>query len=193
MERKQLESVGEEYPHLRGLFLGPLGLILIASGLGNMEWALFREPLIVPGLYLVAALACLLIARFYQQHYGRVQVSRRAQVRGAVALAVCVPLIIAGSTMDYRLDLPIWGFLGSWAILMLASYGFSIGLKLHHKIVWGFALAASLVPIWGGLTPDLRSNLGLVVAGAGVIITGIFDHLLLVRTFDSVSNLRAQA
>jgi hypothetical protein len=104
-----------------------------------------------------------------------------------------VPLIVAGSTLDYRLNLPIWGFLGSWAILMLASYGFSIGLKLHHTIIWGFALAASLVPVWGGLTPDLRSNLGLVAAGAGVIITGILDHLLLVRTFDAVSNLHAQA
>jgi hypothetical protein len=193
MERKQLEAVGAEYPHLRGLFLGPLGVVVIASGLGNLEWGPFSNLWVAPALFLAAALACLVIARFYQRNYGSVRVSRSAQTRGALALAVCVPLSIAGSTMDHRLDLPIWGFLGSWAVLMLASYGFSVGLKTHHKVIWGVALIAGLLPLWDGLSPDLKSNLGLVVAGIGVIATGIFDHLLLMRTFDSVAEHGAQA
>lgn len=187
MERKQLEAVGAEYPHLRGLFLGPLGVVVIASGLGNLEWGPFSNLLVAPALFLAAALACLVIARFYQRNYGSVRVSRSAQLRGAVALAVFVPLLIGGSIMDHRLDLPSWGFLGSWAVLMLASYGFSVGLKMHHKVIWGVALVAGLLPLWGDLSPDLKSNLGLVVAGIGVIATGIFDHLLLIRTFDSVA------
>lgn len=193
MERSRLEAVGAEYPHLRGLFLGPLGIVLIASGLGNMEWGPFRHPLVVPVIYLAAALACLPIAYFYQHSYGNVRMSRNAQIRGAVALVVCVPVLIASSIVDYRLELPIWGFLGSWAVLMLASYAFSAGLKIHHKVIWGAALIASLVPLWGGLSPDLKSNLGLVAAGIGVMITGIFDHLLLVRTFDSVARSGVEA
>jgi hypothetical protein len=193
MERKELEAVGAEYPHLRGLFLGPLGVVVIASGLGNMEWGPFRNPLVVPVLYLAAALACLLVARFYQNSYGNVRVSRSAQIKGGVALALCVPLVAGGSVIDYRLDLPVWGFLGTWAVLMLASYAFSVGLKLHHKVIWGAALIASLLPVWGGLSPDLKSNLGLVTAGVGVILTGIFDHLLLMRTFDSAAKFGVEA
>jgi hypothetical protein len=193
MERKELEAVGAEYPHLRGLFLGPLGVVVIASGLGNMEWGPFRNPLVVPVLYLAAALACLLVARFYQNIYGNVRVSRSAQIKGGVALALCVPLVAGGSVIDYRLDLPVWGFLGTWAVLMLASYAFSVGLKLHHKVIWGAALIASLLPVWGGLSPDLKSNLGLVTAGVGVILTGIFDHLLLMRTFDSAAKFGVEA
>ncbi|HEU4867490.1 MAG TPA: hypothetical protein VFV09_07160 [Actinomycetota bacterium] len=193
MERKDLEAVGAEYPHLRGLFLGPLGVVVIASGLGNLEWGPFSNLLVAPALFLAAALACLVIARFYQRNYGSVRVSRNAQIKGGVALAVCVPLLIGGSTMDHRLDLPVWGFLGSWAVLMLASYGFSVGLKLHHKVIWGAALVAGLLPIWGDLSPDLKSNLGLVVAGVGVILTGIFDHLLLMRTFDSAARYGVEA
>ena len=193
MERKQLESVAAQYPHLRGLFLAPLGLIVIASGLGNMRWGPFRELWTVPVVYVVSALACLPIAYFYRQNYGRVQISRKAQVRGAVALAVCAPLIVAGSTLDHRLDLPVWGFLGAWAVLMLTSYAASSGLKVHHQVIWGVALVASLLPVWGGLTPDLKSNLGLVVSGMGVIVTGALDHLTLVRSFGSPSGVNAEA
>ncbi|MEX0790416.1 MAG: hypothetical protein WD178_06525, partial [Actinomycetota bacterium] len=130
------------------------------------------------------------VARYYRQNFGRVVVSKRAQVRGAVALAICVPLLIAGSTMDRRLDLPIWGFLGSWALLMLATYAFSAGLKLHHRVIWGAALVAALLPIWGGVSPDLKSNLGLVVAGVGVILTGVLDHMALVRSFAAARTQR---
>ena len=193
MERKQLEAVGAEYPSLRGLFLAPLGIIVIASGLGNMEWGPFSNPLVVPVLYLAAVLACLGIALFYQRSYGHVRVSRSAQIKGAFALAICVPLVAGGSTIDHRLDLPIWAFLGSWAVLMLTSYAFSVGLKPYHKVIWGAALIASLLPVWGGLSPDLKSNLGLVTAGIGVVVTGTFDHLLLMRTFDSAAQLGVEA
>lgn len=191
--KQQLESVGADYPHLRGLFLGPLGLIAIASGLGNLQWGPFREAWVAPALFLTAALACLPIARFYQRNYGSVQIARSAQVRGGVALAICVPVLIAGSMMDHRLDLPIWGFLAGWAVLMLGSYAFSVGLRLHHKLIWGAALLAGLLPVWGGMSPDLRSNLGLVAAGAGVIVTGIFDHMLLVRSFESAAGQSVEA
>lgn len=193
MDRTQLESVGAEYPHLRGLLLAPLGMMLVASGMGNMEWGPFREIWTVPALYLAAALAFLSIARYYKQNYGRVQVSKRAQVKGAVALVLCVPLIVAGSTVDHRLDLPIWGFLSAFALLMLVSYAASVGLKAHHKLVWGAVLIAGVLPVWGSLGPDLRSNLGLVVAGVGVIVTGILDHLLLVRTLGPVASRSVEA
>jgi hypothetical protein len=193
MDRTQLESVAAEYPHLRGLFLLPLGIIVIASGLGNMEWGPFRELWTVPALYLLAALACLPIGRFYRQNYGRVQISKRAQVRGAMGVVVGVLLIIGGSLMDYRLGLPIWGFLGAFAVLMLTSYVVSVGIKAHHKLIWGAVLVAAVLPVWGGMAPDAKSNLGLVVVGLGVIVTGVLDHLLLVRSFGTVANRSIEA
>lgn len=189
MERRQLATAAAEYPHLRGLFAIPMGLVMIASGLGNLEWGPFRELWAFPVFVLIAGLTCLPIIRFYKQNYGQVTLAKKAQIRAAISVALCVPLIFAGSTLDYKTDLPIWGFLAAWALLMLISYGFSVGLKPHHMAVGGTLLVASLIPVWGGLEPGLRSNYGLIVAGIAVMVAGIFDHLLLVRTFGSLENL----
>jgi hypothetical protein len=63
---------------------------------------------------------------------------------------------------------------------MLISYGIGVGLKTHHKIIWGGLLLAGAVPAWTGADP---SNIGLVVAGVGVAVSGVFDHRLFVKIF----------
>jgi hypothetical protein len=39
--------------------------------------------------------------------------------------------------------------------------------------------------VWGGVGLSATGNIGLVIAGVAAIVTGIFDHRLLVRTFGS--------
>lgn len=186
MERKNLESVAAEYPHLRGLFSIPVGLVLIASGLGNLQWGPFSSTwafFALIGLAAVAALGCL---RYYNESFGRVTLSKRAQIRGLAAAVVCVPLIVGAALVDNNLDLPIWGFLAAWSVLMLVSYAMSVGLKPHHIVLWGGVLVASLLPLWGGMSGDMLANAGLLTAGVLGMVSGLFDHLLLVKSFGSL-------
>lgn len=41
-------------------------------------------------------------------------------------------------------------------------------------------------PVWDGADP---SNVGLVIVGVAVMVTGVFDHRLLARTFGSAKGL----
>jgi hypothetical protein len=72
---------------------------------------------------------------------------------------------------------------------MLISYGIGIGLKAHHVIIWGIVLVAGALPVWNGADP---SNIGLVIAGIAVIVTGVFDHRLFVHTFGSAKILEPE-
>jgi hypothetical protein len=63
---------------------------------------------------------------------------------------------------------------------MLLSYAVGVGLKAHHRIIWGGLLLAGALPVWNGSDP---SNIGLVMSGVAVMVSGVFDHRLFIRTF----------
>ena len=67
-----------------------------------------------------------------------------------------------------------------FAIVMLLSYAVGVGLKTHHVIIWGALLVAGALPVWTGDDP---SNTGLWLSGMAVMVCGVFDHRLFVRTF----------
>jgi hypothetical protein len=194
MERKQLESAAASNSHLRGLFAIPLGLLMFLGALGNWEWGPFRHDWVFVGGVLVLGAACLLLSRYYNDHYGRATLSTRQQVRAAAAGIIGAPLVFGGSLLarsraDWSLDLPVNPTAATFALLMLACYATIVGLKTHHMIIWGALLVAGALPVWNGADP---SNIGLVLAGVAVIVSGVFDHLLLVRTFGSPKRLNLQ-
>lgn len=188
MDREQLESAGAKYQGLRGLFAIPFGLLMIAAGLGNLEVGPFDSTWTFPAIVLLAGLLSLPMMRHYNQSYGRVTLPPKVQVRGVLIAVACIPLIVGAGMMDNNLGLPIWAFLGAWALLMLISYGFSVGLKMHHVVIWGAVLIASLLPVWSGVEGDMRANAGLMVSGVAVMISGIFDPLLLVKAFGTLGS-----
>jgi hypothetical protein len=61
-------------------------------------------------------------------------------------------------------------------------YSVTVGLKTHHVIIFGALLIAGILPVWDGADP---SNVGFLMAGVAMIVAGILDHRLLVRTFGS--------
>jgi hypothetical protein len=136
---------------------------------------------------LVIGVAPLLIARFYNENYGRLSPSTRQQLRGALAVTIGVAVMIGGSLLlrsraDWSLDLPVNAIAVALAVVMLVSYAIGVGLKAHHVIIWGTVLVAGALPVWNGADP---SNIGLALAGAAVIVSGVFDHRLFVQTFGS--------
>jgi hypothetical protein len=187
MERRKLESAAANNSHLRGLFAIPVGLLLIISALGNWKWGPLAHDWVFFGCVLVIGAACLALSRYYNEHYGRATLSTRQQVRAAVTVVIGAPLVFGGSLLarsraDWSLDLQVNPTAATFALLMLVWYATIVGLKAHHVIIWGALLVAGALPVWNGADP---SNIGLVLAAVAVMLSGLFDHRLLVHTFGS--------
>ena len=186
MERTTLEAAAAENSHLRGLFAVPLGALAVLSALGNWEAGPLRHDWVFLAAALLVLATCLPIARFYNEHYGRVTPSRRQQVRAAIAVVLCLPIVIGGSLLlssraSWSLDLPVNPTAISFALVMLVTYAMSVGLRAHHKVVFGALLVVGFVPVWERAGES--GNAGLALAAVAVAVAGILDHRLLVRTF----------
>lgn len=185
MEQRELQTAVARYSYLRGWFFIPGGALAVLAALGNWEVGPLRHPwafALVAGL--IVAL-CLPIARFYNNNYGRVSASPRQQARAGAATLAGVAVMIGGSLLmrsnaSWSLDLPVNATAVSFAFVMLIAYGVGVGLKTYHLIICGTLLVAGALPVWNGADP---SNIGLVMAGVAMALSGVFDHRLFVRTF----------
>ena len=198
MERKELESAARTYSHLRGLLSLPLGALLFLAALSNWEWGPFGATWVfLVGLAAVAAIT-LAISRRYDERFGRITSTSREQTRAA-ALTVAVAGIVLGASLVLRseaswsLDVPVNALAAGLAAGMLTYYAATVGLQRHHVAIWGGALVAGLLPVWGGLSLADTGNVGLVMGGVAAIACGIFDHLLLVRRFGAARPLSVKA
>ncbi len=183
MEREELESAAANYFYLRGLFSVPAGVLMILSGLGNLKWGPFGHAWIFAGAVVVAAVGYLLIARYYAERYGRVTLTMRAGFKAGAAAAIGAVVVVGAVQADWSADVPLSATACAFGLIMLASYAVTVGVRLHHAIIWGGALAAGLVPVWGEAGPDVKINVGLMLVGVATIATGIFDHGALRRGF----------
>jgi hypothetical protein len=195
MQRNELESAVAENSHLRGLFAVPLAGLMILSALGNWEVGPLRHAWVFVACAVLLAATCLPLARYYNEHYGRVTPSKRQQMRAGLAVAICVPVMIGGSLLlssraSWSLDLPVNPTAISFALVMIVTYALSVGLKAHHRLVFGALLVAGLIPVWAH--EGMSGNAGLALAGVAVAIAGVLDHRLLVRTFGPSHGLDAR-
>ena len=178
MERRDLESAAAKHTFLRGLHGIPLGVLFIIAALGNWEVGPFAEPWFFILAVLVVFAASLPIVRHYDEHYGRLSPSTQQQLKGAAALVAAVAVMAGGAWVLH--DLPVNAIAVSFSLVMLLSYAMGPGLLPHHLVIWGGLLVAGGLPVWTGDDP---SNAGLVMAGIGVIASGVLDHRAFVRTF----------
>lgn len=182
MERRELESAAVRVTYLRGLLAIPLGLLFIVTGLGNLGWGPFAHDWVFIGSVVVIAGTALGITRYYQDHFGRVTLTKRQQVRYTVASFILFGGgMIGGSVLDSTFDLAISLFAVAFASAMLVWFAICVGLKAYHLIIWGSLLVAGLLPVWGDLSD--RVSVAWIPIGAATILAGIFDHRALVRGF----------
>lgn len=201
MERATLNSTAANYPSLQGLYAVPAGLLLLLSALAFLLQT--PEPWIhgiSGGGVLLCFVACVRIARYYSDNYGRVTPTTSRQVRSAVAGAICIVILVGANiqggalrVLPWSPDQPVSVFAASCALSVLVFCAMTVGLRAHHVVIWGSLLAASLLPIWGGL--GLEDRWGAVVTipvGVATIASGLLDHRLLVRSFGSATSLRLE-
>ena len=185
MQRRELETAAANYSYLRGMLCIPLGGLFILAALGNWEVGPFRHTWVFLLVALAIGVVALAISRFYNDNYGRLTPSTSQQIRAGIGLVLAVALMLGGASLlrshaSWSLDLPVNAIAVCFALVMLVSYAIGVGLKAHHVIIWGALLAAGALPVWNGADP---SNIGLVLAGVAVMVSGVFDHRLFVRTF----------
>jgi hypothetical protein len=184
MERKHLNSAAASYLYLRGFLSIPAGVILILAGLANLEWGPLRHIWIFWVSALMMGAAQLRIVRYYNENYGRVTPSTGTRVRSAAA--ALVSSLVAGwggVQLDSSFDLPVSATATALALVLLAHYAVGVGLRAHQMIICGSLLVAGLLPAWGGVGPDVRINVGAMLAGTAAMALGVFDHGALKRTF----------
>ena len=167
MEREHLQSAAVSYTYFKGLYAIPGGLLAIVAALRNWAWGPLRHEWVFLCILVLLGVAYLLMARYYDEHYGRATLSTRDQVRGGrgrrrgraarvrrvAAAAQPGRLVARPAGQPHRRQL---------AALMLASYAPPAVLRRHHVIVFGALLVAGLLPVWNGADP---SNIGLSPRG----------------------------
>jgi hypothetical protein len=178
MQRRDLESAAAKHTFLRGLYGIPLGLLFTIAALGNWEVGSFAEPWFFILAVLAVFAASLPIVRYYDEHYGRLSPSTHQQLKGLAALAAAVAVMGLGAWA--LRDAPVNAIAVSFSLVMLISYAMGPGLLPHHYAIWGGLLVIGALPVWTGGDP---SNVGLLLAGVGVAISGVLDHRTFVRTF----------
>jgi hypothetical protein len=191
VERTRLEAAAANYTYLRGLFFVPLGVLPIVSALGNTGWGPLRSTWVFLAVLALVGVACLPINSFYNKHYGTLRASSRQQARAAAAVVVAIAVVLGGSTLlrsraSWSLNLPVNATAVTLSLVILLSYAAGRVLKPHHVIIWGTVLVAGALPLWDGADP---SNIGLAIVGVAMMVNGVFDHLLFVRTFGAPAGL----
>lgn len=93
------------------------------------------------------------------------------------------------SRMSWSLDLPVNATAVTMSLVLLLSYAAGRALKTHHLIIWGTVLVVGATPLWDGEDP---SNIGLTMVGVALMVNGVFDHLLFVRTFGAPKSLQVK-
>lgn len=194
MERTKLETAAANYTYLRGLFFIPLGVLPIVSALGNTGWGPLRNTWVFLAVLALIGIACLPINNFYNKHYGTLRASAGQQARAAAAVVLAIVVVVGGSTLlrsraSWSLDLTVNATAVTLSLVILLSYAAGRVLKAHHLIIWGTVLVVGAIPLWDGADP---SNIGLAIVGVALMVNGVFDHLLFVRTFGPPAGLEGK-
>ena len=198
---ERVRYVTANYEQLQGLFRVLAGVLLLAA------WAVVVSPLgevlaspraadfITAGsflLILAGGAAFLLIRNWYRRRYGRVRTVSRFSVRHYLTriAVIFVTLVIVATISSYV------GILqdesGAYLFFLAIGAGEVVSSWLEKQFRWHYMVFGTLMILVGvlltfGVLPD-TTTLSLL-AGFMVlylVVGGLLDHLLLVRTLKSV-------
>ncbi|HEV2636771.1 MAG TPA: hypothetical protein VGX23_16585 [Actinocrinis sp.] len=186
MERRALASAAANYPYLQGLWAVPMGFMMVATGISNLQGRLSGPVIIgvLVGCFALCVVTTLLIARYYSANYGRVTPTTGRHLRHGVAVATWAAVLFVGANryLLWSPDSTVCAFAAAFAAATLAYYAILVGLRAHHLVVWGVVVLAALLPVWGPLGAD-RDAVAMFPLAAALVASGLLDQRALARTF----------
>jgi hypothetical protein len=123
---------------------------------------------------------------YYRRSFGTATPHRGRQLRYVAASVGAFAVFVAADQLGRAIlgrppREPVSTTVVAWALGMLVFYVAVGGLRRHHVLIWGAVLVAGLLPVWGlGADRDAIAFFPLAVA---TFVSGLVDHVLLVRTF----------
>ena len=179
----QVRYVTSHYPELQGIRWIVLGVMCLLSAAEDVGW--------IPTWLFVAAILPLTIAvlvmvvRYYQRTYGRVTLP--AGLRNvATTNMIGVLVLMAGFQIDKMFEPALFLTPIGFAIWVFLRYMIDRRYRTHYLVI---ALVVVILDVIRTLVaPDpasLWAQNGFVIwvlIGAGLIVSGMLDHLLLSRT-----------
>jgi hypothetical protein len=196
MDRRQLESAGASYPstHLQGLYGISFCLVMSLIGASNLNdppWS----PWALGGGVLLCLASFGAVTLYYQRGFGRVTPLRSRQIKYVIAAVAGFAVYVASDqllrgALGRPPEQPVSTTVATWALGMLVFYALGTGLTVHRIVIWVAVLAAGCLPIWGLDTN--RDAIAYFPLGAAILVSGLFDHYLLVRTFRSYRDLNLE-
>jgi hypothetical protein len=196
MERREIETAVAENTQFRGLYGVVGGLLAILAALRNAAWGPFEhEWAFFVGVVVLGGLTWP-VHSFYTTHFGRAKQSARTERRQIATALIGIPLVIVGSLWlssraSWSLNLPVNSTAITLGLVFLLSFGASVGLRLHHAVIFGGLVVIGALPVWERAGES--GNTALWMAGIAMIVSGVLDHRLLVRRFGPASATDSEA
>jgi hypothetical protein len=183
----RVRYVVENYYPLQGLIRVPYGTAMLMLGMMRLKW--LPKPEWIGdnadafNLGLVIAAVLYALGQFYYRHtFGNVQPLPGIQKRFLLGALVVFAALAGAIIIDSNMHLPVLVFGLVLAGLLLVYSWPRRKYAMHYLLMAPIAAAVSLLPLFGAVSQDQYSGIGLTVWGLTILVGGILDHLLLVRT-----------
>lgn len=181
--------VASRYPSLQGLLMLPIGLWVAVVGLTSSRWWPWSEG--GHGLFVsvpagvVAVLAYYGIARYYERHFGRVEVPQQRRTGQWLLAAGGGAVIVVASILGEVFRLPVNLYGVAAAMVLLATWVYGGVLRAHHVLLAAGLVILSVLPLGGSgfMGSSTTTSMTVVMLGIGVVCVwaGLMDHANLVR------------
>jgi hypothetical protein len=188
-DRANRSIVASRYPSLQGLLMLPVGVWVAVVGLTSSRWWPWSEG--GHGLFVsvpagvVAVLAYYGIARYYERHFGRVELPQQRRTRQWLLATAGGAVIVVASVLGEVFRLPVNLYGVAAAIVLLATWGYGGVLRVHHLLLAAGLVILSVLPLGGSgfMGFSTTTSMTVVMLGIGVVCVcaGLMDHAYLVR------------
>ena len=183
---ERIRLVTENFHYLKGLLSLPLGFIILFSAGGQAGW----WSLFIPGKWGYVEGATLLvliglywwISRYYHRTFGRVEYTSSPSWKVVIWLFVVFAAVLVDGTSNVPVNMLGLAFAGIYFAIYTAWK------ERIYYLVFSVVLAiVSLLPLLPGIARTdalwgVTSAAFAFTLGAGILVIGVLDHLLLVRT-----------
>jgi hypothetical protein len=183
-------QVARRYPYLQGLLMVPVGLWFAVVAVTTSRWWPWSGGgdglLVVVPAGVVAVLACYAITRYYESHFGRVEVPQPQRRRQLLLTVAAMATIVSATLLGEAFRAPVNLYGIAVAVSLVGLWGYAGVLRTHHLLLAGGLAVLSLLPLGGaGLSSGSSSTTSMTVVLLGMAVAtvcaGLIDHSYLAR------------